>query len=68
MLDLRDILDAAGYGGTDSIGDDVLNFTKDGNNTVVSIDADGGGGNAAFTVVTLLNVTLTETDTANFLV
>ena len=68
VLDLRDILANAGYGGTDPIGDDVLNFTKDGSNTLVTIDTDGVGGNAAFTVVTLLNVTLTETDTANFLI
>ena len=68
VLDLRDILADAGYGGSDPIGDDVLSFTKVGNNTLVPIDADGGGGNAAFTVVTLLNVTLTENDTANFLV
>jgi hypothetical protein len=68
VLDLHDFLVDAGYGGTDPFGDGVLSFTKDGNNTRVSIDTDGGGGDAPFTIVTLLNVTLTDSDTGNFLV
>ena len=47
VLDLRDILDDAGYAGTDPFGDGVLSFTQSGANTLVQIDADGGGGNPA---------------------
>jgi len=68
VLDLRDILDNAGYGGSDPFGDGILSFTKNGANTLVQIDADGGGGNPAITVVTLNNVALTQGDTANFLI
>jgi Ca2+-binding RTX toxin-like protein len=68
VLDLRDILDNAGYGGSDPFGDGVLSFTPSGANTLIQIDADGAGGNPAVTVVTLQNVTLTQSDTANFLV
>ncbi|HKP25759.1 MAG TPA: PQQ-dependent sugar dehydrogenase [Dongiaceae bacterium] len=68
VLDLRDILADAGYGGANPFGDGVLSFTPNGANTLIQIDADGAGGNPAVTVVTLLNVSLTQTDTANFLV
>ncbi|MBA4098883.1 MAG: hypothetical protein C0484_19230 [Rhodospirillum sp.] len=68
VLDLRDILDNAGYGGSDPFGDGILSFTPNGANTLVQIDADGGDGNPAVTVVTLNNVALTQGDTANFLI
>ena len=68
VLDLRDILANAGYGGTDPFGDGVLSFTQAAPTRWSQIDADGGGGNPAITVVTLINVTLTQGDTANFLI
>ena len=68
VLDLRDILDNAGYGGADPFGDGILSFAPSGANTLVQIDADAGGGNPAVTVVTLNNVALTQGDTANFLI
>jgi hypothetical protein len=68
LLDLRDILDDAGCGGTDSFGDSILAFTKSGTSTLVSIDADGAGGSAATTVATLLNISLMAADTNNYLV
>lgn len=67
VLDLRDILDSVGYAGSDPFGDGILSFTKSGANTLVQIDADAGGSNLPVTVVTLSNVTLTLSDTANFL-
>ncbi len=68
VLDLRDILDNAGYGGTDPFGDGVLSFTPSGANTLVQIDADGSDPGLPVTVATLLNVTLTAANTDNFLV
>ena len=68
VLDLRDILADAKYAGADPFGDGVLSFGQDGKNTVVTIDADGAGGDAPVTVVTLLNVTLTKDNVDNFLV
>ena len=68
VLDLRDILDNAGYGGSDPFGDGVLSFTPSGANTLVQIDADGSDPGLPVTVATLLNVTLTAANTDNFLV
>jgi serralysin len=67
VLDLRDILDGVGYGSADPFADQYLTFTQSGTNTIVSIDADGAGIGAGSNLVTLLNVTLTQSDTANYL-
>jgi Ca2+-binding RTX toxin-like protein len=68
VLDLRDILVNEGYGGKDPFADGVLSFTPSGAHTLIQIDADTGDSNPAVTVVTLLNVNLTQADTANFLI
>jgi Ca2+-binding RTX toxin-like protein len=67
VLDLRDILDSVGYAGTDPFADHFLSFTQSGANTIVSIDADGGGIGGATTLATLLNVTLMQSNTDNYL-
>ncbi len=68
VLDLRDVLDNLGYGGFDPFFDAILSFTKVGINTVISVDADGGGAGTAVTLATLLNVTLTQANTDNYLI
>lgn len=68
ILDLSDLLDSIGYGGGTPFADGVLSFGHAGGSTIVSIDADGAGAGAAVTLVTLLNVTLNDTDTANYLI
>lgn len=45
--------------------DDFLNFQQSGSDTLVQIDADGGG-DSYLTVATLVGVLLLETDTSNF--
>ncbi|HEV8389705.1 MAG TPA: PQQ-dependent sugar dehydrogenase [Dongiaceae bacterium] len=67
VLDLRDILEDAGYLGSTPFADGILSFVPSGSDTRISIDADGAGGSSATTVATLLNVSLVATDTANFL-
>jgi Ca2+-binding RTX toxin-like protein len=68
VLDLRDVLDSVNYAGTDPFADHYLSFTQNGANTIVSVDADGGGIGAGITLATLLNVTLTQSNTDNYLV
>ncbi|HNB25564.1 MAG TPA: type I secretion C-terminal target domain-containing protein [Alphaproteobacteria bacterium] len=68
LLDITALLDDIGYGGGDPFLDGILAFTKVGANTVVNIDADGAGGAAGITLATLLNVTLTQANTDNYLV
>ncbi len=64
VLDLHDVLDGVSL---DPFNDGTLNFEQDGKgNTIIRFDADGAGGDKAVTLVTLQNVTLLETDTANF--
>ncbi len=66
VLDLRDILADAGYAGSDPFGDGILSFTPSGANTLISIDPVGPA--SATLVATLLNASLTEADTSNYLV
>ncbi|HMX22418.1 MAG TPA: type I secretion C-terminal target domain-containing protein, partial [Accumulibacter sp.] len=68
VLDIAALLDDIGYGGSNPFLDGILAFTKAGANTLVSIDADGGGAGGAVTLATLLNVTLTQANTDNYLV
>ena len=68
ILDLRDLLDDAGYAGSDAFGDSVLSFTQSGANTLVRIDPDGLGGGASTLVATLTNVSLTAGNTDNYLI
>jgi Ca2+-binding RTX toxin-like protein len=68
VLDLRDILDDAGYAGSDPFADNVLSFLPNGKDTLISIDADGLGAGPATIVATLQNVILTAADTGNYLV
>jgi Ca2+-binding RTX toxin-like protein len=68
ILDLRDLLDGfAGYTGTNAFTGGFLNFKASGGDTVVQVDADGGGNNYQ-TLVTLQHVTLTTADTHNYMV
>jgi Ca2+-binding RTX toxin-like protein len=57
MLDLKAVVAASGYKGTDAIADHVLTIAQAGAEAVVSIDPDGSGAQAAHNVVTLQNVT-----------
>ena len=66
VLHLGDLLADLGSP-ADAIGEGLLSFTKVGNNTVVSIDADGSAGaGTAVALGTLANVNLTATDIANY--
>lgn len=64
LLDIRDLLDGLGEG-ADPFADGFLQFQKVGSDTVVRIDADGGGDGYA-TLATLEGVLLSATDTANY--
>ena len=44
-----------------------VQFVQSGPNTLVNIDADGAGGAAPVTLVTLTGISLTQTDVANYL-
>jgi len=65
VLDLHDILADAGFAGSDAFADGFLSFDPSGKNTVITV-FDGGVGPGTV-VATLLNVSLTQIDTANFL-
>ena len=67
ILDLSDLLDDIGYGGSDPFADGILSFAAVLADTVVTIDVDGGDPGAAVTVATLKNVTLTEGNVENYL-
>jgi Ca2+-binding RTX toxin-like protein len=68
VLDLHDLLDGfAGYTGTNAFTGGFLNFKASAGDTVVQVDADGGG-NSYQTLVTLQHVTLTAADTHNYTV
>jgi Ca2+-binding RTX toxin-like protein len=64
VLMLTDILDGFGPG-DDLFADGFLDFQKSGSNTVVRVDANGGG-DSFQTLVTLNNVVLTAADTSNY--
>jgi Ca2+-binding RTX toxin-like protein len=65
VLDLHDILADAGFAGSDAFADGFLSFDPSGKNTVITVFDGGVGPGTA--VATLLNVSLTQIDTANFL-
>ncbi len=66
VLDFEDLLDSVGYAGGNAFADGYLNFNPSGKDTVVQFDADGSaGGGGAFTLVTLVNVSLSAADTDN---
>ena len=66
VLNVHDLLAGfSGYDGTNAFSGGYLEFSASGSNTVVKVDADGGGDNFQ-TLVTITKVTLTETDTANY--
>ena len=68
VLDVHDLLSGlAGYNGTNAFSGGFLNFQASGGDTVVQVDADGGG-NSYQTLVTLQHVTLTAADTQNYTV
>ena len=69
ILDLADLLDSVGYAGSTPFdgADGYIRFSNGGGNTVVELDQDGGG-NSYVTLVTLTGVTLTQSDTANYVV
>lgn len=69
MLDLRTMMKAIGYHGSNPVADGYVSITSDGHgDTVVSVDPDGSShGSAAHAVVTLQNVLPTALhDGANF--
>ena len=66
VLNLADLLDSFSIVG-DAFDNDYLDFLQNGADTVVRVDADGGMNNVTV-LATLLNVSLLETDTANFIV
>ncbi len=68
VLSLSDLLDDVGYVGSDPFADAIISFGAVGGNTIVSIDSDGVGAGAATTLATLVNVTLMQADTDNYLV
>ncbi|HVY99180.1 MAG TPA: type I secretion C-terminal target domain-containing protein [Dongiaceae bacterium] len=66
VLDVHDLLTGfTGYNGSNAFSGGYLNFQNTGGNTVVQVDADGGG-NGYSTLVTLLHVTLTAANTDNY--
>jgi Ca2+-binding RTX toxin-like protein len=68
ILNVHDLLDTfAGYDGSNAFSGGFLNFKASGTDTIVQVDADGGG-NAYQTLVTLQHVTLTQADTQNYVV
>lgn len=66
VIDLADLLDGLGYVGSDAFADGYVEFTQSGANTLVRIDANGGGD--GFQLLTILtNVTLSSADISNYL-
>jgi hypothetical protein len=65
---MHDVLDGlAGYDGANAFSGGFLNFKASGSDTVVQVDADGGG-DGYRTLVTLQHVALTAADTQNYTV
>jgi Ca2+-binding RTX toxin-like protein len=64
VLNLADLLEGFTIVG-DVFNDGYLNFFASAGNTIIQLDSDGGMNNVV-TLTTLLNVTLLETDTSNF--
>jgi len=60
-FDLSVMMTAMGYAGADAVADGYLSVSQSGADTLVQIDADGGG-NGFVTLANLENVTATEID------
>jgi Ca2+-binding RTX toxin-like protein len=66
VLDLHDMLSGlGGYNGSNAFSGGYLTFTVSGANTLVQVDASGGG-NSWVTVATLTGVQLSQADVANY--
>ena len=61
LFELSALMTAIGYIGCDAVADGYVGLTQSGANTLVQIDADGGG-DGFLTLATLENVTATEID------
>jgi hypothetical protein len=57
MLDLKAVVAATGYHGTNAVADGIVKLAQVGADTVLSVDPDGSGSHAAHALVTLQNVT-----------
>jgi Ca2+-binding RTX toxin-like protein len=66
VLNLADLLDSFGDP-LDAFGGGYLSFEQSGTSTLVRVDSNGGL-DSLTTLATLLNVTLTQADTANYIV
>ena len=66
-LDLSQLMAALGYGGSDAEADGYLDVSQSGADTLVRVDADGGG-DQFVTLATLQNVTATEIDTGVWII
>lgn len=67
VLKIDDLLDGLGYAGTDPFADGFLSFFQSGTDSLIQLDADGGG-DGFLDLVTLSNVVLTQTDTSNYVI
>ena len=66
MLDVRELLTSVGAShDSTAFGNGYLRFAQSGADTLVQIDADGGG-DGFVTLATLQNALLTQADTANY--
>jgi len=66
VLQLHDLLQTfSGYNGTNAFSGGYLQFVQSGSNTVVQVDANGGG-DSYVTLATLTNQLLTQADTQNY--
>lgn len=61
LFELSALMTAIGYAGSDAVGDGYVGITQSGANTLVQVDADGGG-DGFTTLATLENVTATDID------
>ena len=67
ILKIDDLLDGLGYAGADPFADGFLSFQQVGADTVVGVDADGGG-DSFQNLVILSNATLLQADTSNYVI
>jgi serralysin len=68
-IDIANLLDDALYAGSDIFADGIVAFTYDKTTTNIWFDADGtAGGGSASSLASLLNVNLTNADSASFIV
>jgi Ca2+-binding RTX toxin-like protein len=62
LFELSALMTAIGYAGSDAVADGYIGISQSGANTLVQIDADGGGDGFG-TLATLEGVTATDIDT-----